>query len=110
MKAYNLLSIVLLLLCACPPAPVPPPQPPDASDASPAPVPVGDASTPCVAACAALAAAGCPQGAVPDCATTLAHVDGARLVRTPSGTPLTCVAIAAVKAKADAQSLGVSCP
>lgn len=110
MRALPLLLLVAAL-AACPPLPVPPPNP-DASDAMP-PVPMGDAlpppSTPCEAACAALRGAGCSEGAALDCARVLGHLDGQRIVRTPSGVPLTCAAVATVHTHAEARAQGIAC-
>jgi hypothetical protein len=74
--------------------------PVDASDA---------ASTPCAAACAVLKSLGCPEGAQTDCVQVLAHIDGARAIRTPSGEALTCAAIAAAQSVSAVEALGVGC-
>jgi hypothetical protein len=74
--------------------------PVDASDA---------ASTPCTVACATLKALGCPEGAQADCVQVLAHIDGARAIRTPSGEALTCAAIAAAQSVSAVEALGVGC-
>ena len=104
----SLLGSLLLVASGCQPTtpPQPPPQPPDASDAAPGPMPP---STPCQVACAALAAAGCPEGHASDCAEVLGRVEAARLVRTPSGEPLTCAAVATAKSQSDARAQGISC-
>jgi len=99
-----------IALAGCPQPPIPPPVPPDASDA--APPPLGDAMapvTPCQAACSALAALHCPEGAQPDCVTVLAHIESARLVRVEAGTSLSCAAIASVATVAQARSQGIAC-
>jgi hypothetical protein len=83
----------------CPPQ-TNPLTPVDASDA---------ATTPCAAACAVLKALGCPEGAQTDCVPVLAHIDGARAIRTPSGEALTCAAIAAAPTVAAVEALGVGC-
>jgi len=111
----------VLLLTACPPGPVPPPNPPDASDAAP-PVPtvLADATppptTPCQAACSALQAAGCPEGASAGCPTVLAHIESARLIRTPSGQAFSCgprkdgsPGVSSVHTTAEAKAQGVAC-
>ncbi len=74
--------------------------PVDASDA---------ASTPCATACAGLKSLGCPEGAQDDCVKVLAHIDGARAIRTPSGEALTCAAIAAAQSVSAVEALGVGC-
>ena len=84
----------------CPPQSPPLPPPVYASDA---------ATTPCVAACARLSALGCPEGAQADCVPVLAHLDGARAIRTPSGVALTCAAVAAAQTVAEVQALGGGC-
>jgi hypothetical protein len=99
------LSLALALVAACqPPAPPLPPPGPDATDAAPSPL-----GAPCEPACAALRAAGCVEGTRADCVKVLADIDRDRLVRTPSGQPLTCAALATVRTPADAKSQGVSC-
>lgn len=109
-----LLAGLALMLNACPPSPVPPPNP-DASDArapsmADALVATTDAAiAQCQPACAALAAAGCGEGKSPECVNVLYAIDNARLERTPSGVPLTCAALAAVRTPADAQMLGLRC-
>lgn len=99
------LSLLAALVVACaPPAPPVPPPGPDAADAAgPAPVP----STPCQAACSRLETLGCPEGTADDCAVVLAHVEGDRLVRTSSGDPLTCAAVAAASDVTAERTLGV---
>jgi hypothetical protein len=93
---------------------VPPPVvPPDASDASPPAPPSPDASpgpqTPCSAACAELAVLGCREGKAADCVAVLSHIDGAKLIREPSGRPLTCQDIAAAQSIATVRGLGLGC-
>jgi hypothetical protein len=96
------LSLLLLVLSACqPPTPPVPPPGPDAADAAPA--------TPCQTACNALAAAGCPEGKMAVCVTTLAAIEARREVRTSTGAPLTCVALTWVRTPADAQAMGIGC-
>jgi hypothetical protein len=103
------------LLTACPSGPVAPPGP-DA-DAQ-GPPPSGDvdawpppAPGPCADACAALARLRCPEGASPAlCALTLGKIERERLIRTSSGAPLTCEALAQVTTVATARTLGVTCP
>ncbi|HLK36900.1 MAG TPA: hypothetical protein VKU41_09135 [Polyangiaceae bacterium] len=100
--------VVILAACGagCPPNPAP--VPPDATDGSPwSPRPDADL-TPCQAACTNLTALGCAVEA--DCVQVMAHVDGARLVRTATGAPMTCAAVAAASSKAGVMALGVSCP
>ena len=101
----KLIALVLLAVAACTPSPSPAPMPPDATDAAPT---LDGATSPCAAACATMAALCGPQAT--DCATVFTHVDGARLIRTPSGAPLTCAAVAAATSKGDVAALGVSCP
>jgi hypothetical protein len=101
------------LLAACPPSPVPPPQP-DASDAaSPLALADGAPSTPCQAACSALARLGCPEGLRTSCYTVLSHIDGAGDIATPCGSalcpPMTCTAIAKVTSIAQVRTQGVPC-
>jgi hypothetical protein len=99
------LAILLVLAAACTPAPAPGPMPPDATDGSPAPIEAGPG---CPEACAVLTSLCGPQP--PDCVTVFAHVDGAHLIRTPAGAPLTCAAVASATSKAAIQALGVACP
>ena len=68
-----------------------------------------DASSACLSACTALAAAGCLEGMISTCPYTLQEIDTGRIVRTPAGVALSCTAIAKVKAPADAVNLGVGC-
>lgn len=92
----------LALLGACvPPGPVPPPGP-DASDSGPP-------GASCVAACLALATVGCPEGAAPACASTLAKVEADRLIRDPVGNPVTCATLGHVTSQAEARSDGIAC-
>lgn len=120
----SLLAVVLL--CGCPPSPQPPPAPPDASDArapvsdsapeaspgpdaAPAPAP-GPLSQNCVAACAAMAAAGCKEGKTPTCGTVMTRVESDRLIRNAKGTPVSCTECAGSKSAADVAELcGSSC-
>lgn len=89
-----------VLLVACPsPKPAPTP-PPDASDSGPAD---------CMAACAQLHSLGCAEGAASDCAASLGTVERLRLVRTPSGAPLSCAAVARATSVAEARGLGIAC-
>ncbi len=106
----------------CTPSPVPPPLP-DASDASlppapkldGAPGPSMDASPApppdplCMTACAALGAAGCPEADAGDCSSVLHQVELDRLVRSPSGAPLSCACLAGAHSGADARLCGVPC-
>jgi len=86
------------------------PQPFDASDA--APWAVGDGGpgeTPCQRACDVLEKFCGPQ--LTDCATSLAHVEADRAIRTISGKAFTCADIADAGSKAAVQSLAPgSCP
>ena len=108
-RFYGLYVVLAAIsLAGCPPPAPPAPVPPDATDASPAPAPLGDASTPCQAACDALARICGPQPA--DCVTVYANIDGRRLVREPNGRPLTCTDVAAANDKPSVRGLGVSCP
>lgn len=66
-------------------------------------------TSPCAAACVTLRALGCPEGIPDDCVTILAREDGQRGIRTPSGAPLTCEAVAGVRTAAEARALGVPC-
>jgi hypothetical protein len=102
-------SLLALALLGCPP-PHPAPVPPDATDAAPAPA--GDAlppTTPCQAACATLTLLGCPEGLPSDCVTVLAHIEGARAKRTPSGAPVTCAGVASATTVAQVRAAGVAC-
>ncbi len=101
--------LAALALAACVPAPVTPPQPPDASDASGIPDTAPGPMTPCEAACAALRAVGCHDGEVANCVAVWAHIDGARILRTASGKPATCVAAASVHTLAEAKAQGARC-
>jgi len=117
---FRFVCLALLALAACQPIP-PITPPPDASDASILPTeaapPALDAPAPppgsadCVAACAALVAAGCVQ--LPTCAATLTQVDAHRLNLDPSidagDNHLTCAALKTVKRVADVQRHGWSC-
>jgi hypothetical protein len=109
---FAILAAALFILPACPSAPVTPPGPdadaqgPPSVDAWPPPSP-----GPCTDACAALARAGCPEGNSPAlCALTLGKVERDRLVRTSSGVPLTCSALAQITTPDAARALGVPCP
>jgi len=97
----RLLAAFAACLIGCPPSAPPAPVPPDAADAAP------DGPTPCQAACDALAHACGAQA--PACVSTMAHIDGTRLVRTPSGNPLTCAAVAACTSAACVRGLGIGC-
>lgn len=78
------------------------PEPgPDATDAA------SFLTTPCQAACNELAALGCPEKSIVDCATILAHVEADRLVRTSTGDPMTCVAVAGATSVTAERALGV---
>ena len=80
--------------------------PPDASDASA----YGYASPLCVQACKQIAAAGCSEGAAPNCATRLDMAQLNRIVRMSDGTPLSCGAIVKqVHAASDMTALGLDC-
>jgi hypothetical protein len=104
-RLYLYSLFVSALHVACTPVPAPVTPPPDASDAAPAPAPLAGA---CAAACAAMQAAGC--AVLPTCTATLTRdVDGEHRIRKPSGTPLTCADLAAVKTAADVQALGQPC-
>lgn len=91
----------LLFLAGCPN----PPNPPPPWDGG---MPEG-ATSPCVAACNVLNALGCPEGKADDCTTTMARLDGERMVRSVSGAPMTCAAVAAAKTAYEAHNLGVPC-
>lgn len=78
---FAFLAAVTLAMQGCPPSPTPPA--PDASDAAlpmsdaapaDAAVVVQEASTASVLACANLAAVGCAEGKVSNCAATMDHV------------------------------------
>lgn len=102
-------TLLLLLAAGCPtPAPVPP-GPPDADAAPPIPAqdagPIPDA---CARACAVMQTLCGPQE--PDCADTMTRIDKGRTIRTASGTPLTCSAVAAAQTKADLAAVGAACP
>lgn len=102
--------VALAVIPACPgPHPVVAPTV-DATDAAPGPR-AGDGApvTPCQAACATLAGLGCPEGAWDDCVTRLAQWDGARIIRTASGQPLTCAELAGVTSQPQARAAGVTC-
>lgn len=113
----SLLAVVLL--CGCPPSPQPPPTPPDASDAR-APVsdsspegapPPGPLSQNCIAACAAMVAAGCREGKAPACGVTMTKVESDRLIRNGHGLPVSCTECAdSAKTAADVKTIcGSSC-
>jgi hypothetical protein len=113
--ALALGSIGLGVLAACPPPAPPGPVPPDASDAAPMPPQAPDAapvppppSTPCGAACVVLTTYCGTQQA--DCERVMSAVDGTRLIREPSGRPLSCRDIAAAKSAVDVRALGAACP
>jgi hypothetical protein len=80
---------------ASPPAPVPIPPPPAPIDPT------------CTGACTALALAGCNEGRSPSCAAALSNVQGH--LAEPSGRPLTCADLSAVKTAADVRALGQAC-
>ena len=86
------------------------PQPFDASDA--APWVAGDGGpneTPCQRACDVLERFCGPQ--LTDCATSLAHVEADRAIRTISGKAFTCADLADAGSKAAVQGLDPSvCP
>jgi len=86
------------------------PQPFDASDA--APWVAGDGGpneTPCQRACDVLEKFCGPQ--LTDCATSLAHVEADRAIRTISGKAFTCADLAGAGSKSAAQGLDPSgCP
>ena len=109
-----LLIAVASSLVGCPSQPPPAPMPPDATDAY-APIvdayaPPSEASTACAAACAALAAASCPLGGTSDCPTFMARdIGSGKVANAATGKALTCIDIAQVKTKADAQKLGFVC-
>jgi hypothetical protein len=105
-RFYGLyVSLLGISLAGCPPSVPPAPVPPDATDAAPAPP---GPSTPCQAACDRLALLCGPQPA--DCVTVYAAIDGRRLVRTSSGAPLTCAAVASAVDKPGMVALGITCP
>lgn len=120
--------LCLLLLVGCPPSPVPPPVPPDATDSavpvdapvtivdSPSPVvdaplPPADASNKCAAACAAMKAAGCTEGAALSCIGRMQTISDKRLNPNPSkhNLPVTCDDLASVKTPADVRANGEPC-
>jgi hypothetical protein len=86
------------------PGPTPPPSP----DGSP-PAPPGD----CAKACAALAAANCPEGLAPNCVDRFTTIDQRRLERVPCGAAVcpsvTCAALSGVRNAAEARALGQKC-
>ena len=102
-------ALAAISLAGCPPPAPPAPVPPDAADA--APVPPVDAApyqTPCEAACDRLSLLCGPQPA--DCVTVYAAIDGRRLIREPSGMPLSCADIASAVDKPSVRALGIACP
>ncbi len=107
----RLISLFALALAACVPTPTPAPVPPDADAAPAPPAPPSDAAptTPCAAACASLSALGCSEGKSAECTTVMAHVDGSRLIREPSGKPLTCADVASAHTVDAVRALGVAC-
>jgi len=98
------------LSLGCPPAP-PAPMPPDASDASPPAPPAADAapSSPCTQACARMTTLGC-TGITPTCPATMTKLEADRLIRAPSGQPVSCACIAAAANKAAVVGCGIGCP
>lgn len=97
----NLLWFILVLAACTPttqPPPVPPP-PPDASDAALAPPPGIDPT--CGIACATMASIGCSEGKSATCAISMTKVQTDRLIRLPTGAPMTCAGCAAAKTEAD---------
>jgi hypothetical protein len=100
-------SLLAMALLGCPP-PQPAPVPPDATDAAPG-FDAAPPTVPCQAACATLTLLGCPEGIPFDCVTVLAHIEGARAKRTPSGAPVTCAGVASATTVAQVRAAGVAC-
>ena len=105
---YAFALFLLLAGCPTPPAPVPPPNP-DASDAAPLPVADAGPTTPCEAACLNLQRFACREGFASDCPQAFAHIDGAKVIREPSGRPLSCMDVADASSAADLRGLGIRC-
>jgi hypothetical protein len=95
------LLAVLWGLAACPPAVVPPG--PDASDAAAAP----DAGSTCATACTTMTALCGPQSTL--CVTSMTEIETRRLIRSPSGAPVTCACVAAASSLAALKACGVAC-
>lgn len=110
------LWLALPALVACRPAgtPAPPVPPVETADAGAWPLfdldATGALGAPCATACVVLALVGCSAGAQPDCVAVLSHIDGAGELRTPSGAPLTCEAIAESENVDEVRAIGVQCP
>lgn len=97
MIRFAIVAMAALVVQGCPPSPTPPT--PDASDAAPPPPPQ-DASTPSATACANLAAVGCAEGKVSNCAATLDHVVATKL------TTVDVPCLASRKTKAELRACG----
>ena len=106
MRSTMFLAILsfALLAPACPPDPPKPPVPPDSGDAGPPPIvdAGGDASPATIydRACSAIAAAGCPEGAKPNCAATMKHMAESGI------SPIDPKRCADAKTKADVRACG----
>lgn len=88
-------AVLLLLAAACTPSNVTPP--PDADAARPGP------SSACPAACAAMAAVQCPEGAASNCVEVCVHATASAL------TPLKTDCLSAAKSQAEVRACGVAC-
>jgi hypothetical protein len=110
----GLIAAVALVLTSQMGCPQPVTPLPDGSDAAPMPAPAAaDSSTgaTCALACNALGAAGCALGDAGDCVTfMLRDIGSGKVPNVATGTPLTCLAVSAVRTKTDAQKLGFVCP
>lgn len=102
-------STVVLAICSLAGCPTPQPVPPQPdADAAPAPPVVSDAATACVAACNTMAALGCSEGRSVTCAISMQKVETDRLIRLPSGQPMTCAVCMLAKGAADVRNLCAS--
>ena len=88
--------LALVTACDCHPTTTLP------TDSSP---PVSD---PCVAACAAMAAAGCSEGRSSKCAPSMQKINDDRLIVGPDGAPVSCSVCAGARTPADVAHLCAS--
>ena len=106
MKTLLLVSMILGAVGLQCPGPAPVVPTPDASDAST----IGDALDPCVAACQALAIAGCPMGVTASCPTFMSSLAASQKVpNAATQKPITCQDVALVRTRTDALKLGFTC-
>jgi hypothetical protein len=102
--------LLFAALAACQSGPQPFAALPDAAPTPTAPPePSKHPSPPCVVACRALYAAGCPEGAKGTCYRILAKIEQDRSVTMAGGGALTCAAVAGVTSQSEARALGVPC-